>query len=95
MVNFTRPDDPMRNDKPDEWLGSSLLFCRAIALILQDNEGIVVVQPEEAKKMKMFKSNKVIVFRQDKQIQIIECEDTLKEGQILWMVDDKKNAKYL
>ena len=59
-------------------LNASLLFARALGLIFQDNEGIVVNVMDginlgdDAKK--------VIVFKQNDQIHIFRCDEDIEEG---------------
>ena len=97
MVNFTNPWDISYEDIPEQdWLGSSLIFCRALALILQEDEGIVIDKEGEAKKWKKFNTAKLIVYKKKHMIHIIECaDDKLQEGQMLWMHEEDEKAKNL
>jgi len=40
-MNFCRPDSD-EDDKPEDWLISSLFFVGALGHLLQDKEGVVV-----------------------------------------------------
>lgn len=65
-------------ENPQDLLNSSLIFAKALGLILNENEGIVVdvtgniILAEDV--------NKVIVFRHEGQIKIYKCDQDLTEG---------------
>jgi hypothetical protein len=87
-MNYTNPNDPDHIDSPEDWLNSSLIFGRALALLLKEREGVVVDLKGDAKFMPNLSAKKVIVFYKDKMIRVIECEEDLKEGQYVIMHDD-------
>ena len=41
-MNYTKPNDKEYEDKPEDWLLTSLVFTRAISFLLPENCGIVV-----------------------------------------------------
>ena len=59
-------------------LNASLLFARALGLIFQDNEGIVVNVMVDVNLGDDAK--KVIVFKQNDQIHIFRCDEDIEEG---------------
>jgi hypothetical protein len=78
MENYTNPEPwDMKQDVQD-LLNASLIFARALGLIFQQGEGIVVdikgdvILKEDTKK--------VIVFQHNNQIHIYKCEEDLEEG---------------
>lgn len=95
MVNFTNPSDPSYEDKEEDYIASALVFCRALGFILQENEGIVITKVGEIKKWKKFSTDKLIVYKRSSQINIIECEQDLKDGQIIWVSEEEDKAKRL
>lgn len=87
-MNYTNPDDPDHIDTPEDWLNSSLIFGRALSLLLKEREGVVVDIKGDAKFIPDYSAKKVIVFYKDKMIRVIKCEEDLKEGQYVIMYDD-------
>ena len=59
-------------------LNASMLFARALGLIFQENEGIVVDVKGDVNLGDDAK--KVIVFKQNDQIHIFKCEEDIEEG---------------
>jgi hypothetical protein len=55
-----------------------MLFARALGLIFNENEGIVVDVKGDVKLKDDV--NKVIVFRQNDQIHIFKCDEDVEEG---------------
>ena len=41
-MNYTNRNNPDYQDKPEDWLNSSLIFAGALSNLLQVNEGVVV-----------------------------------------------------
>jgi hypothetical protein len=62
-MNYTNPHDPDYQDKPEDWLNSSLIFASALSNLLQVNEGVVVELKGDAKFQFDDSVQKVIVFR--------------------------------
>jgi hypothetical protein len=71
-----------QTNKPEDWLNSTLIFGRALSFMLDENQGIVVNITDDVT-LYDGKVNKVIVYYKDGMIQIIECEQDLKEGTIV------------
>ena len=76
-VNYTNPENAGEGQNPQDLINASLIFARALGLILKDGEGIVVDVVgninlgEEVKK--------VIVFEYKDQVHIYKCEEDLEE----------------
>lgn len=63
---------------PQEALDASIIFAKALGLILQDKQGIVIDVPSESKIYEMIK--KVVVFKFNEKVHIYKCEDDMVEG---------------
>jgi hypothetical protein len=78
MENYTNPEQGDMKQDVQDLLNASLIFARALGLIFQQGEGIVVdikgdvILKEDTKK--------VIVFQHNNQIHIYKCEEDLEEG---------------
>ena len=70
--------EPSVENKKNELINASLVFAKALGLILKDKEGIVV----DAKGDISFPDGikKVIVFKLEEQIHIYKCDEDLDEG---------------
>ena len=65
-------------ENPQDLLNASLIFARALSLILDDTQGIVV---DLQKGVEVGSDvEKVNVFRNQDQVHIYKCEDDLVEG---------------
>lgn len=75
---------------PQDWLNASFLFAKALNLILNPNEGIVVDVDDS---INLPDVAKVIVFKSDNQIHLYNCEDDYPEGTVVngAPVADKKD----
>jgi hypothetical protein len=80
-MNYTNPNDPDYQDRPEDWLNSALVFARALSLILKEREGIVVDIKGDAQFQMDPEVKRVIVFKEDLMVRIIECQADLEEGQ--------------
>lgn len=78
MENYTNPEQSGQEQNPQDLLNASLLFARALGLIFNENEGIVVDVSGDVKLGDEVK--KVIVFRQNNQIHIFKCDEDVEEG---------------
>ena len=78
MENYTNPEQSGQAQNPQDLLNASLIFAKALGLILNEGEGIVVditgdvVLGDDV--------NKVIVFKKDEQVHIFKFEEDLPEG---------------
>lgn len=78
MENYTNPEQAGQEQSQQDLLNASILFARALGLIFNENEGIVVdvkgdvTLPDDTKK--------VIVFKQNDQIHVFKCVDDVEEG---------------
>ena len=81
--NHLNPNEESYQDNPQDLLNASLLFARALGLILKEGEGIVVdvtgdiTLGDEVKK--------VIVFKFQNQVHIYKCEEDIPEGNAVTM----------
>jgi hypothetical protein len=87
-MNYTNANDPNYQDKPEDWLNSSLIFARTLSLILREGEGIVVDIVGDARFQMDESVKKVIVFKREGQVIVIECTEDLEEGQYVMIHDD-------
>jgi hypothetical protein len=76
--NHLKPKKEGYQDNPQDLLNSSLIFARALGLILKDGEGIVVDIKGDINLGEDVK--KVIVFEYQNQVHIYKCEEELEEG---------------
>ena len=87
MENYTNPEPGDMKQDVQDLLNASLIFARALGLIFQQGEGIVVdikgdvILKEDTKK--------VIVFQHNNQIHIYKCEEDLEEGTAVNMNNDE------
>ena len=78
MENYVNPEQSGQEQNPQDLLNASLIFARALGLILNEGEGIVVditgdvVLGDDV--------NKVIVFKKEEQVHIFKFEEDLPEG---------------
>jgi hypothetical protein len=64
----------------NQWMVPALIFAKAIGIMLEDNQGIVIDLNEATKIEGQENLTKVIVYRKDEQVHIAPCEDDLEEG---------------
>ena len=76
--NHLKPNEEGFQDGPQDLINASLLFARALGLILKENEGIVVDVVGEIKLGEEVK--KVIVFKFENQVHIYKCDEDIPEG---------------
>lgn len=87
-MNYTRPEDEDHDDDPRDWLNSALLFARALSLILEEREGVVVDISGDAFNP-IDDAKKIIVFKADGMIHIDSFEKDLEEGTFCTVVRDE------
>lgn len=78
MENYTNPEQSGQAQNPQDLLNASLIFARALGLILNEGEGIVVDINGDVSLGDDV--NKVIVFKKDEQVHIFKFEEDLPEG---------------
>ena len=76
--NHLKPHEEGFQDGPQDLINASLLFARALGLILKENEGIVVDVTGDIKLGEEVK--KVIVFKFENQVHIYKCDEDIPEG---------------
>ena len=89
-MNYTKPDNPDYEDKPEDWLFCALTYSAALGTVLKDNQGIFVkLKGDELKLHPTAKG--VIVWNNGKQISIIDASERtdLKEGDWVHIVSSK------
>ena len=86
MENYTNPEPGETKQDVQDLLNASLIFARALGLIFQQGEGIVVDIKGDVKLAD--DSKKVIVFSHNDQIHIYKCEQDLEEGTAVSMNGD-------
>ena len=78
MENYVNPEQSGQEQHPQDLLNASLIFARALGLILNEGEGIVVDINGDVSLGDDV--NKVIVFKKDEQVHIFKFEEDLPEG---------------
>jgi hypothetical protein len=84
----------MNNNNPlshQDLMNASLLFSKALSLILDDKQGIVVdVQPDSGVDMGE-NTNKVVIYRLENQIHVQNLEMDIQEGTVVALSDKDTN----
>ena len=78
MENYTNPEQAGQEQHPQDLLNASILFARALGLIFNDNEGIVVDVKGDVVLADDLK--KVVVLKSNDQIHVLKCEEDIEEG---------------
>jgi len=89
--NFTNSEQAGQLQNPQDLLNASLIFARALGLILNEGEGIVVDIVGEMNLGNDVK--KVIVFEHENQVHIYKCEEDLPEGSAVSMNQNDKEPE--
>ena len=76
MENTTDP-----NQNQQDWYQASMIFAKALGLILDEDQGIIIDLNETTKIRGLEDINKVIVFRKDNQVHIAPCTEDIAEGE--------------
>jgi hypothetical protein len=88
-MNYTKPNDDNHEDKPSDWLNSTLIFGRALSLLIDENEGIVVSIKGDMINPINPGNNKVVVFYKDGMIHVDDIQDPdLKEGDFVKIMEE-------
>lgn len=78
-------------ENPQDLLNASLIFARALSLILEDSQGIVV---DLQKGVEVGSDvEKVIVFKHQDQVHIYKCDDDLVEGTAVRMSNTEQPSE--
>lgn len=85
-MNYTKPNELTHNDDPSDWLNCALIFTRSLSFLLENSEGIIVDLKND---MKFGDYKKVIVYRDNKQVKIVEYDGEEPEGTLTWMHDEE------
>lgn len=86
-MNYTRPHDPEHKDNPEDWLNGSLIFARALSLILKEGEGVVVDITGDAKAPGHPEAKKVLVYYLNSMVHIEPTDLDYTEGDLLQVLD--------
>ena len=87
--NLTNLEEAGEGQNPQDLINASLIFARALGLILKNGEGIVVDVVGDINLGPDVK--KVIVFEYNDQVHIYKCEEDLEEGTAVNM-DSNNNS---
>lgn len=68
------------NQTQQDWYKAAMIFAKALGLILDEDQGIIVDLNETTKLPGFDDINKVIVFRKDNQVHIAPCDQDINEG---------------
>lgn len=91
MENNTETNQVRDLSNPQDSINAALIFARALSLILQENQGIVV---DVNGKIDLGDGSlKVIVFKNQEQIHIYKCEEDLDEGVAVMMNDTSTESE--
>lgn len=85
MKNYTNPKKEGSTQDPKDLLNTSLIFARALGLILNEKKGVVVDIVGDVDLGEDVK--KVIVFNYQGQVRILKCEEDHPEGTNLEMMN--------
>lgn len=77
MTNHLKPNEENYSNNPQDLLNASLILARALSLIFEEDQGIVVDVVGDAK---FDDVEKVIVFKKNDQVHIYKCEEDMPEG---------------
>ena len=75
------------NDKPQDWLFTSLVFAKALGKILKETEGVVVTPENDILKFMPFsdKTQSLIIHRENGQVKIMDLETEHTDGEMVWL----------
>ena len=76
--NHLKPEDQNYENTTQDLINASLIFGRALGLILKEKQGIVIDVKGEIKFPEEVK--KVIVFKFEERVHIQKCDEDLEEG---------------
>lgn len=80
-----------QEDSSENWMNVSMIFARALAILLDDNQGVVVALNEKTSTIYDNEVEKVIVYYKDELMRIAECNEDLEEGTIVMIPDINPN----
>lgn len=87
-MNYTRPGNSDHEDTPQDWLNSALIMTAALSHILKENEGVVVkIQGDMQLLIPVEGVTHVVVYKEGPQIHIMNCEQDLPEGTMVWLTN--------
>ena len=91
MENNNETNQTQGLTNPQDALNAALIFARALSLILDEDQGIVVdlkgnIEVKDG-------VQKVIVFKHLDQIHIYNCEENLQEGTAVKMGDSSSESQ--
>ena len=69
------------NQIQQDWYRAAMIFAKALGLILDEDQGIIVDLNETTKIPEHDDVNKVIIFRKDNQVHIAPCTEDIAEGE--------------
>lgn len=69
------------NQIQQDWYRAAMIFAKALGLILDEDQGIIVDLNETTKIPELDDVNKVIIFRKDNQVHIAPCTEDIAEGE--------------
>jgi hypothetical protein len=76
MTNEETQSDP-------SWMVPALIFAKALGIIMDEGQGIVIDLNDNTKIQGHDDVNKVIVYRKNEQVHIAPCEEPLEQGSIV------------
>ena len=91
--NYTNSKQSGQEQNPQDLLNASLIFARALSLILKQGEGLVVDIKGNINLGEDVK--KVIVFQHQEQVHIYKCEEDIPEGTAVNMNPPEDNSEII
>lgn len=88
-MNYTKPEQPDHDDKPEDWLYMALTFSQALDCFLKEGEGVIVEPKGDALEIHPeIEAKKIIIFNDGKMIRAISALDQkdLKHGDLVNMI---------
>ena len=69
------------NQIQQDWYKAAMIFAKALGLILDEDQGIIIDLNDTTKIPELDDVHKVIVFRKDNQVHIAPCTEDIAEGE--------------
>jgi|688.fasta_scaffold18066_17 hypothetical protein len=71
------------NSPEIDWMVPALIFAKALGIVMEENQGMVVDLSENMLIDGHEDIKKVIVYRKDEQVHIAPCEEDIPEGGVI------------
>jgi hypothetical protein len=88
-MNYTKPEYPDHEDKPEDWLYMALTFSQALDVFLKKDEGVVIEPIGDALEIHPeIEAKKIIIFNDGIMIRAISAIDnpSVKHGDKVYII---------